>query len=605
MDYSQGSNLIADRHHDGNAATGLRGSRLESEWVNMIGDELVGLVEEADLEPDYTDRTQLRTSVRLIAQRSASASVATIAAAIQPDGVAILPSDISTIYVRGHTTEGIGGANYRRVNLEPTHAGKFQDTASQWWEINESEVTPMMFGASQDSSDNGPAINLALALGRKVIVPDGAELQIETSVSLSGESMHLHIGSKAKLFAGPGLIGPVVRCIANRFRLTGDGGFIEKIYPTGGLASPTLEGIVNVGPENEAVSRNINFWDIRGLTLLGDRKKYNAYAAGSHNLIDSDIGLKMVNSNMFGLSGSCYNGRIRDLDIEAVGVGIDCERVVQGNNFSLINFHRCTLAGFQMEGCGENSVDQTFYHFSPGITFVRLASTANDGQPFANRGSSGNSFTNLMGEPGPDSPFDGRDAQIINFGVGCNENYVQGYGNTGHGWTDNGLRNTVINKASVSTDAEHTFRSRPTLLEGVDFQLHNVGEFEMRGERQIVRDFRKGFAPSNPPVAQDVFSITSSSVNNFGLVSFDLLSTSAVTGTIHSAQFHVRFKTGSSNAITAEIEQVGGTDITFVASVSTNGAVATVTVTPSHPLHSNFIVMLRAKSFNPMSINNL
>lgn len=74
MDHSRGRNLLAGRHHDGNPATDLRGSRLEAEFFNMVGDELVNVVEEANLDPDYTDRTQVMRAIILLARQTSGAS---------------------------------------------------------------------------------------------------------------------------------------------------------------------------------------------------------------------------------------------------------------------------------------------------------------------------------------------------------------------------------------------------------------------------------------------------------------------------------------------------------------------------------------------------
>lgn len=163
MDYSLGSNLIAGRHHDGNTETGKRGSRLEAEWINMISDELIGVIEEAELEPDYGDRTQLRNSVRRIAQNVTIPSFNTVFTAAGKAGASLLTQNINQIYVQGHHIEGHGGALYRRVNLEPNHNGKFQDSKGEWWEVNELIITPEMFGAIGDGlTDDSSAFQAAL-----------------------------------------------------------------------------------------------------------------------------------------------------------------------------------------------------------------------------------------------------------------------------------------------------------------------------------------------------------------------------------------------------------------------------------------------------------
>lgn len=68
--------------------------------------------------------------------------------------------DVAPDYIRtaGYTTAGDkGGALYKKVASEPSHAGKFSITLSDsvtvvWYELAESVVTPQMFGAVADNT---------------------------------------------------------------------------------------------------------------------------------------------------------------------------------------------------------------------------------------------------------------------------------------------------------------------------------------------------------------------------------------------------------------------------------------------------------------------
>ncbi|MGV1985573.1 hypothetical protein ACQZ5N_03065 [Agrobacterium sp. 22-221-1] len=60
----------------------------------------------------------------------------------------VLPG-ISFVRVNGYYVPGDdGAASYRKVNSEPTHAGKFQSADGAWWELAERRRTPEMFGAA-------------------------------------------------------------------------------------------------------------------------------------------------------------------------------------------------------------------------------------------------------------------------------------------------------------------------------------------------------------------------------------------------------------------------------------------------------------------------
>ena len=219
MDYSNGLNLLAGRHHEGNPTIGLCRSRLEAEFINMLGDELVGIVEEAGLEPDYIDRTQLRRSVKLIAQEVAKVSFATVAVAISNEGANLLADHVKHIDVRGHTVNGVGHAQYRKVDFEPAHPGKFHDASDQWWELNEFEVTPQMFGAIGDSTgvhigtDDSSAFNKAVAYcvntKAKLIIPN-AGYRLANQVVLAGNGLHVEGLSNPSLYPDASLLEPVI-----------------------------------------------------------------------------------------------------------------------------------------------------------------------------------------------------------------------------------------------------------------------------------------------------------------------------------------------------------------------------------------------------------
>lgn len=75
-----------------------------------------------------------------------------------------IPSGITAIRTNGYSTVGDGGgAMYRRVSSEPSHAGKVQSSDGAWWELSENKVCPEMFGANADGiNDDADAIQDAV-----------------------------------------------------------------------------------------------------------------------------------------------------------------------------------------------------------------------------------------------------------------------------------------------------------------------------------------------------------------------------------------------------------------------------------------------------------
>lgn len=74
------------------------------------------------------------------------------------------PGSVNFVQTAGYSTAGDGGgAMYKRVATEPSHAGKVQSADGGWWEITETELDVRMFGAVADDTENSaPAINDAL-----------------------------------------------------------------------------------------------------------------------------------------------------------------------------------------------------------------------------------------------------------------------------------------------------------------------------------------------------------------------------------------------------------------------------------------------------------
>jgi|TARA_B100002003_G_scaffold205199_1_gene198475 hypothetical protein len=61
------------------------------------------------------------------------------------------PASIKALRLAGYFSAGDGGgAVYRRVASEPSHEGKLQTVDGTWWELAETRISPLMFGALGD-----------------------------------------------------------------------------------------------------------------------------------------------------------------------------------------------------------------------------------------------------------------------------------------------------------------------------------------------------------------------------------------------------------------------------------------------------------------------
>lgn len=69
--------------------------------------------------------------------------------------ITFIDGAINTILTGGYYAGGDGGgALYKRVATEPTHAGKIQSADGAWWELSSDIISPKMFGAKLDGLSN-------------------------------------------------------------------------------------------------------------------------------------------------------------------------------------------------------------------------------------------------------------------------------------------------------------------------------------------------------------------------------------------------------------------------------------------------------------------
>lgn len=110
-----------------------------------------------------------------------------VSGSVNPSSVAILPGPtvagaasqyldyLDTVTTSGYYTKGDGGgALYRKVAVQPTHAGKFQSAGGTWWELSETIVAVEMFGAKGDgATDDLAAFQAAISYATATSNPVG------------------------------------------------------------------------------------------------------------------------------------------------------------------------------------------------------------------------------------------------------------------------------------------------------------------------------------------------------------------------------------------------------------------------------------------------
>ncbi|MDR6432039.1 hypothetical protein J2782_001774 [Brucella pseudogrignonensis] len=101
-----------------------------------------------------------------------------------------IPETANFLRTAGYYAPGDGGgALYKRVATQPTHAGKVQSADGAWWEISKDEHNPLCFGAKADGSqDDAPAILGALQASRLANLPEGKFL-ISSQILIDNSTM--------------------------------------------------------------------------------------------------------------------------------------------------------------------------------------------------------------------------------------------------------------------------------------------------------------------------------------------------------------------------------------------------------------------------------
>lgn len=139
-----------------------------------------------------------------------------------------VPAGISALRVNGYAAAGDGGrALYKRVDSEPTHAGKFQSADGAWWEIAEEVITPLMLGAIGDGvALDGANVVAAAEIGRDLQLPDRSVFNMD--------------GYTVTPVPGQRIIGPGKMV---KTATTGNGSFLEPFIRIEDVSDVVVDGI--------------------------------------------------------------------------------------------------------------------------------------------------------------------------------------------------------------------------------------------------------------------------------------------------------------------------------------------------------------------------
>lgn len=217
-----------------------------------------------------------------------AAAAATIAAAF------------NVVQTLGYATAGDGGgATYKRVGSEPSHAGKFQSADGAWWEIAEPFYDTRMFGAKLDGTTNDTTATQnaldAAFLGPKVVkfgkgYTQISQIAVPQGVRLEGAG----IGSYG---LSPTIDITVLRQIAGTnddmiiFKETSSYGGIERIN------SQVFKQMILLGDSSASAGYGISF------RIAGDRTLDATHALIAGNSVFEELAVRGFRD------GGIYNRR--------------------------------------------------------------------------------------------------------------------------------------------------------------------------------------------------------------------------------------------------------------------------------------------------------
>jgi hypothetical protein len=179
-----------------------------------------------------------------------------------------IPAAVRMVRTTGYYQEGDGGgADYVRVAAEPAHPGKLRDGLGGWWELRETVVNPIMFGAVMDGAT--PADDAFNDLSAYVAaVRNVAEIRLAANTSAMGSGDEnaylLRKGWVLPTFRyHGGTPSPRLRVNGHGVALKTDARIIEVIsrLPTAQRAGPGLE--------NAEVIIDLNKFTLEGITVVG------------------------------------------------------------------------------------------------------------------------------------------------------------------------------------------------------------------------------------------------------------------------------------------------------------------------------------------------
>lgn len=196
------------------------------------------------------------------------------------------------VMVQSFATPGDdGGAHYIRVGSQPSHTGKFQNTGdSSWWEIDETVVNPLMFGANRGGgtvppipANNVTAFNNAISYlnihGLTKLYIRGGTYVVDSTIVVDAIGIEL-IGDSGlggrSILQSTSTSGPVIRVKARSCQVSEL--FIDAIGARLTSTTADAHGIF-IGPDNISIQDSMSRVKIERVSIR-EQPDCGIYAIG-------------------------------------------------------------------------------------------------------------------------------------------------------------------------------------------------------------------------------------------------------------------------------------------------------------------------------------
>lgn len=263
-----------------------------------------------------------------------------------------------TDYVTG------SGAKYRKVSVEPVHAGKFQNANGTWYEIAESLPNVLMFGATEADLYTGAqaALNYLAAVGGGTMRFPGGNYTLGTSLVCSADGVTLLLDDDCTINHNtPNYMALQLQGSNNVVRGGINGGFVGPAAWDPGDGAATLDyAVIRFTGQKGRVERTrifnirrvgIQFKDVNNGIVEGcwieGNQPYPTYPLLLTNLhgIHFDAGSE----------ASWGNYRAINNTIKTVTQGIDLASYGAGGG-SLGEAHGCVITGNTFEDIWDHAI---------------------------------------------------------------------------------------------------------------------------------------------------------------------------------------------------------------------------------------------------------